>query len=192
MLDHIVKQIHALLIKNKKTIAVAESCTGGLLSTLLTRFSGSSQYFILGVVVYSNAAKKTILKIPAQLITKKGGVCQEVAKRMAQSVRNLAKTDFGVSITGIAGPTGGTLQKPIGTVFIAIDSKNKAACKRFHFKGNRLTVRKKAALKSLELLSTLMTNDKIPMTNIKKELCDLSFVLWIYFGFWALSFGFKI
>lgn len=153
MQRHTVNQVHNLLIKDKKTVSVAESCTGGLLSKLLTELSGSSGYFILGIVAYSNKAKVNILGIPFSLIAEKGAVSREVAKRMAQSVRKLAKTDFGIGITGIAGPTGGTPQKPVGSVFIAVDSVNKKLCKKFFFLGRRATIRKKAALKSLELLN---------------------------------------
>lgn len=155
-MEGIVNQIHKALIKNKKTVAIAESCTGGLLSHLLTRFSGSSLYFILGIVVYSNRTKKGILKVPGQLIAKKGAVSQEAARRMALSVRKLAGSDFGIGVTGIAGPTGGSAGKPVGTVFIAIDSKNRKICKKFYFTGNRTAIRKKSALKSLELLNTLI------------------------------------
>jgi len=151
-MEPVVKQIHNFLLKNRKTVAVAESCTGGLLSNLLTHIPGSSQYFTLGLVVYSNATKRTILKIPASVIYNKGAVSGSVAKAMARGVRKIANSDFGIGITGIAGPTGGTLQKPVGTVFIAIASKNKKTCQRFKFTGRRLTIRKKAALKSLELL----------------------------------------
>lgn len=155
-MEHIVNQIHKILIKNKKTVAVAESCTGGLLSTLLTQISGSSKYFILGVVAYSNKTKENILKVPVQTIVKKGAVSCEVAKRMAQAVRKLAKTSFGIGVTGIAGPTGVTADKPVGTVFITIDSKDKKICKKFNFTGNRTSVRKKTALKSLALLKKLI------------------------------------
>ncbi len=155
MAQHIVEQIHTSLIKNKKTVAVAESCTGGLLSNILTQLSGSSKYFILGIVTYSNKAKENILKIPRQLIAKKGAVSGEVAQKMAQQVRKLAKTDFGIGTTGIAGPTGATAQKPVGTVFMAINSGKKNICKKYHFKGNRAAIRKKAAWKSLELLREL-------------------------------------
>ena len=152
----IVPKIHSLLIKTSKTIAVAESCTGGLLSSLLTRLSGSSQYFILGVIVYSNKAKQGILKISPQIIGKIGAVSREVAEKMAESVRKLAKTDFGIGITGIAGPTGGTPQKPVGTVFIAIATRHKTICNKFHFTGTRAVIRQKAAIKSLELLRKLI------------------------------------
>jgi nicotinamide-nucleotide amidase len=155
-MQDIVNHIHKLLIKNKKTIAVAESCTGGQLSNLLTQVSGSSAYFILGVVAYSNQAKATILNIPPAIIAKEGAVSKDVATVMAEAVRKIAKTDLAIGITGIAGPTGATGKKSVGTVFIAINSKRKKLCKKFYFKGNRLTIRKKTALKSLELLKSIM------------------------------------
>ena len=155
-MEHIVNQIHLLLMKKQKTVAVSESCTGGLLSKLLTDISGSSKYFILGLVAYSNKSKENILKISSSVINKQGAVSKIVAAAMAKSIKKIAKTDFGIGITGIAGPTGGTPEKPIGTVFIAVDSKNKKICKRFLFHGNRNTVRRKTALKSLELLKGLL------------------------------------
>lgn len=155
-MEKIVNQIYKLLIKRRKNIAVAESCTAGLLSNLLTQIPGSSQYFILGVVAYSNKAKEIILRVPSAFIAKHGAVSKEVASLMAGGIRKIAKTDFGIGITGIAGPTGGTPQKPVGMVFIAIDSKNKKLNKKFRFSGTRLTIRKKAALKALELLRGLI------------------------------------
>lgn len=157
-MDNIVKQVHNLLIKNKKSISVAESCTGGLLSNLLTQISDSSKYFILGIVTYSNKSKENILKIPANIIAKKGAVSETVAKLLAKSVRLIAKTDFGIGITGIAGPSGGSKEKPVGTVFIAIDTKNKKICKKFKFSGSRATIRRKSALKALELLNRLISS----------------------------------
>jgi nicotinamide-nucleotide amidase len=153
-MELIVDQIHKLLIKNKKTISVAESCTGGLVSLLLTQISGSSSYFILGLVTYSNEAKNRILKIPLSLIAIKGAVSNEVAKKMAQSARKIAETDLGLGITGIAGPTGATPGKPVGTVFIAVSSSRITLCKKFIFTGNRGQIRKQAALKALEMLNT--------------------------------------
>jgi len=155
-MEYIVTQTHNLLIKNKKSIAVAESCTAGFLSSLLTQIPGSSQYFILGVIAYSNKAKENILKIPAHIIAKKGAVSKNVAKLLAKSVRLMAKTDFGIGVTGIAGPGGGSKEKPVGTVFIAIDTKNKKICKKFNFNGSRSAIRKKTALKALELLNRLI------------------------------------
>ncbi len=155
-MQHIINQIHKLLIKKRKTIALAESCTGGLTSKLLTDIPGSSQYFIAGVIAYSNKAKASILKIPARTIAQNGAVSKEVALRMAQQIRKITKTDFGLSITGIAGPSGGSLQKPVGTVFIAVDGENKRACKKFLFSGSRLAIRKKAALRTLQLLKNIL------------------------------------
>ena len=151
-MEHIARKIHSSLIKSGKTVAVAESCTGGLISKHLSELSGSSSYFLLGVVAYSNKTKEKILKIPQQLILKKGAVCQEVARKMASSIKNIAVADFGIGITGIAGPKGGTLEKPVGTVFIAVAGKNKTVCKKFNFKGNRVAVRKKSSLEALKLL----------------------------------------
>ncbi len=156
MPERIVEQAHTRLLKTGKTVAVAESCTAGLLSSLLTRFSGSSRFFILGVTTYSNQSKKDILKIPASVIREKGAVSRETALLMARNVRKMAKSDFGISITGIAGPRGGTPQKPVGTVFIAISAKNRGACKKFIFKGNRSSIRKQASLKALQLLKSFL------------------------------------
>lgn len=158
MPERIVRQVHKILLKNKLTVAVAESCTGGLLSDLLTRLQGSSAYFILGVVAYSNRAKNELLKIPVGIINKKGAVSKEVAVMMSQSIRRLTKSDFGIAITGIAGPgpTGGAANKPVGTVFIAIVGRGKTICKKFIFSGSRPQIRKKAALEALEILEFLI------------------------------------
>ena len=156
MLQHIISQTHKALIKSSKTIAVAESCTGGLLSNLLTELSGSSKYFSLGIITYSNKSKEKILGIPSSILSSKGAVSEEVAKLMAQKVRRLAKTDFGISITGIAGPSGGTLRKPVGTVFIAVAAKNKTLCKEFHFSGTRSSIRNKSTLEALKLIKILL------------------------------------
>jgi nicotinamide-nucleotide amidase len=155
-MEDLASQLHRLLIKKEKTIAVAESCTGGLLATLLTEISGSSKYFILGTVVYSNFSKNLLLKIPLSLIRKNGAVSQEVAQNMARAIRKLAKTDYGIAVTGIAGPSGGTRQKPVGTVFIALAAKNKQICRHFVFKGSRSSIRKQSALAALRLLKKLI------------------------------------
>lgn len=156
LMEHIIKQTHTILLKRKYTIAVAESCTGGLLAQLLTEFSGSSKYLLLGVIAYSNKAKEKILRIPPILLSKHGAVSPEVASGMAKSVRNLAGADYGIGVTGIAGPTGGTPAKPVGTVFIAVAGKHIMICKKFHFAGKRYTVRKKTALASLGILKNLL------------------------------------
>ncbi|MDD5595056.1 MAG: nicotinamide-nucleotide amidohydrolase family protein [Candidatus Omnitrophica bacterium] len=152
MAQHIVSQIHKLLIKKNYTLATAESCTGGLLAKLLTDLSGSSKYFLLGIISYSNQAKTKTLQIPSKLISKKGAVSREVALKMADSVKKLAKADFGIGITGVAGPSGGSKERAVGTVFIAISANNQKTCGKFQFKGSRDTIRRLAALKSLRLL----------------------------------------
>jgi len=147
-----IRQIHKLLIKLRKTVSVAESCTGGLISQLLTQEPGSSNYFLLGVTAYSNQAKQRILNIPKEIISVKGAVSYETASLMAKQVKLLSKSNFAIGVTGIAGPTGAVPGKPVGTVFIAISGPKKDICKKFRFTGNRASVREKAATKALELL----------------------------------------
>jgi len=152
MPDKILKQVHEKLLEQEKTIAVAESCSGGLLSSLLTDISGSSGYFLLGVVAYSNSSKEIILHIPAKTIAKYTAVSAQVAVLMAKNVRKKAKSDLALSITGIAGPAGATANKPVGTVFICLSDKNKNNCRKFLFRGSRQNIRKKSAQEALRLL----------------------------------------
>jgi len=140
------------LTKKNLTISIAESCTGGLIAHRLTNTPGSSRYFKLGIVAYSNRVKNSILKVSKSLIVKKGTVSREVAILLAQGVRKLAKTHISLGITGIAGPTGATKNKPVGLVFIAATSKNKIACKKFNFKGNRCSIKNQACEAALRLL----------------------------------------
>ena len=155
-MQNIAKYIHKALIKTNRTIATAESCTGGILSGLLTQYSGSSRYFALGIITYSNQTKAKMLKIPALTIAKNGAVSKNIASLMAKNIRLIAKTDFGIGITGIAGPTGAKPGKPIGTVFIAVNSKNKTISKKFIFQGNRASIRRQSALKALQLLKQIL------------------------------------
>ena len=148
--------VSKLLINKGKTIAIAESCSGGLLANLLTNVGGSSQYFLLGIVAYSNQSKTSLLKIPATLIKRYGAVSYPVAKLMAQNVRNIASSGYGIGITGIAGPLGATPAKPTGTVFISVVTRGKTVTKKFHFLGSRLVVKRKAALKALSMLKKML------------------------------------
>jgi nicotinamide-nucleotide amidase len=152
MFNKILLQLHKKLIRKQKTVAVAESCTGGLLSNLLTGLPGSSNYFLLGVITYSNKSKETILNIPAKTIARYGAVSRQVAIFMAQNIRKKTDADFGLSITGIAGPAGAATAKPVGTVFIALAGKNKTLCRLFLLPGKREIVRKKSAQEALRLL----------------------------------------
>lgn len=155
-MQDIIRQIHTLLLRTKKTVAVAESCTGGMLSSLLTSRPGASAYFVLGTVVYSNQAKHTALSIPLSLINRHGAVSKPVAEAMALAVRKLGKTDIGVGITGIAGPAGGTARKPVGTVYIAAAGRNRMICRKFNFRGSRTSIRKQASVAALKSLVTIL------------------------------------
>jgi len=126
-----------ILTERKITIAVAESCTGGLIASRLTDVSGSSVYFERGMVTYSNRAKIELLGVPPEIIEKHGAVSEQTAKAMAEGVRRMAKTDIGLSSTGIAGPTGGTKEKPVGTVYIALADGNQTTCRHFAFRWDR-------------------------------------------------------
>ena len=140
------------LLERKRTIAVAESCTGGLIGARFTNVSGSSKYFERGVITYSNEAKTELLNVPKEIIEKYGAVSEEVAILMAEGVRKLAKTDYGLSITGIAGPTGGTPQKPVGLVFVGFAHENDSFAQRFLFGENRKSNRERAAQAALNLV----------------------------------------
>ena len=140
------------LARQKMTIAVAESCTGGTLAKLLTDIPGASRYFTHGWVTYSNTAKTGELGVPADLIQKYGAVSEQVAQAMAQGARKKARTDFAIGITGIAGPAGGTEQKPAGLVYISVDSDNGCDTKRCIFSGDRRLIRLRAAQTALNLL----------------------------------------
>ena len=136
----------------KKTLAIAESCTGGLLSSRITDVSGSSGYFIMGVVAYSNRAKEILLGVSAKSIKRYGAVSEEVALEMAKGIRRLAKTDIGLSVTGIAGPTGGTKSKPVGLVYIALVAGKKKIVKKFRFKGSRKNIKLQASQAALDVI----------------------------------------
>jgi nicotinamide-nucleotide amidase len=129
--------IAGLLTKKKLTIAIAESCTGGLITNRLTDVSGSSDYLERGLVTYSNAAKISMLGVPAEIIEKHGAVSEETALLMAEGVRKLAGTDLGLSSTGIAGPSGGSNEKPVGTVYLALSDSSGTICRHHTFRWDR-------------------------------------------------------
>jgi nicotinamide-nucleotide amidase len=141
-----------LLAGRHLTLAAAESCTGGLLAERLTRIPGSSTYFIEGFITYSNAAKQERLGVPADLIKAHGAVSAEVASAMAAGARHRARTDFGLGITGIAGPSGGTADKPVGLVFIACASGGGTEVQKSVFLGDRSAVRFQASQRALDML----------------------------------------
>jgi nicotinamide-nucleotide amidase len=144
--------VGALLRQRKFTIAVAESCTGGLIGGRLTNIAGSSDYFERSVVVYSDEAKTSLLGVPAGLIASKGAVSREVAGAMAGGIRDQAKTTFGLSVTGIAGPGGGTPEKPVGLVYISLASKDGVKVDEHRFLGTREQVRLRTAQAALDMV----------------------------------------
>ena len=149
---HSEQKISKILLNKGLTVAIAESCTGGLLANRLTNISGSSAFFWLGIIAYDNKAKIKLLNIPPSLIKKHGAVSLPVAKGIAQNVRKILNTSFGIGITGIAGPSGGTKDKPVGLVFIALATKQKTILAEYHFKGSRLSVKTQAANQALQML----------------------------------------
>ena len=140
------------LLKSGKTLAIAESCTGGLLANRITDIPGSSNYFKLGLITYSNESKNKLLGIPTQTIKKYGAVSKQAAGLMAKNVRILAGATYGIGITGIAGPGGGTNKKPVGLVYIALSTKTKTICKEFRFVGTRNLIKYKSTQGALNML----------------------------------------
>ena len=143
------------LKKKRLTISFAESCTGGLLSSTITSVSGSSKVFKLGLVTYSNEAKIKILKVPKKKIAKYGAVSYETCLSMLNNLSKISKTKISLSITGIAGPKGGTKTKPVGLVFIGIKKENKILVKKFIFKNKK---RKSIQLNTVEKALNLILN----------------------------------
>jgi nicotinamide-nucleotide amidase len=140
------------LAVNGFTLAVAESCTGGLVAHRLTEVPGSSNYFMEGVVTYSNEAKTRLLGVPSELIERHGAVSAEVAEAMAEGVKRRAATDFGLSVTGIAGPGGGTPEKPVGLVYISLADDAHTEHRRIMLPGDRHLIRWRASQAALDLL----------------------------------------
>lgn len=140
------------LRESNKSISCAESCTGGLLSAKITSVSGASQVFNRGIVSYSNIAKMENLNVPREVLDKYGAVSRETAQCMADGVRYVANTDIGVSITGIAGPTGGTKEKPVGLVYIALSTKDKVVVKETRLNGDRDKIRELTCKNVLNLI----------------------------------------
>ncbi len=144
------------LIQKKLTISFAESCTGGMLSSTLTSVSGSSKIFNLGLVTYSNKAKIDILKVPKKIISKYGAVSNECCLSMVKKISKISKANISVSITGVAGPNGGTKLKPVGLVYIGIKKGNKIIVQKSLFKNkNRISIQKATTTKVLKILLAL-------------------------------------
>ena len=148
-----IDKLHKKLIKTKTTISIAESCTGGLLSSKLTTLSGSSKYFKMGLITYSNNAKINILNVNKKVIDRYGAVSQECCRSMVENLSKLSKSKINLSITGIAGPKGGTINKPVGLVFIGIKKGNQIfIIKNLFGKKKRSIIQKNTVKKCINLL----------------------------------------
>ena len=151
------QKIVSLLIRKKLNIAVAESCTGGMLSSTITSVSGSSKAFTLGLVTYSNQAKISILRVPRKVISKYGAVSVQCCLAMVNNLSKISKAKACVSITGIAGPKGGSKQKPVGLVYIGIRVRKKVVINKCNFRNKgRLFIQKQTVKKTLNLLLKLI------------------------------------
>ena len=154
------KKVVLLLKRKKLKIAFAESCSGGLLSSAITSVSGSSKVFTTGLVTYSNQSKTSILKIPKKIIKKFGAVSVQCCLAMVNNLSNISKSKVCVSITGIAGPKGGSKLKPVGLVYIGIRVGKKVTLNKFNFKNKgRIFIQKQTVKKSLNLLVQMLKRD---------------------------------
>jgi PncC family amidohydrolase len=148
----LAKKVLKKLGGRRELLGIAESCTGGLVSQTLTEVPGMSKVFNGAIVAYANSVKHDVLKVPSSALNKYGAVSEEVAVSMARGARKFLGSDWAISLTGIAGPSGGTREKPVGLVFIAVIGPDveEAAC--YQFKGSRKMIQQKAAAQALKLL----------------------------------------
>ena len=159
MWEKINKQSEILFhncLEKKITVTTAESCTGGMIASSIVSVSGSSAIFKSSVVTYSNEMKSKILNIPLTLINENGAVSKVIAYTMAYNVLDLMNSDISIAVTGIAGPGGGSKNKPVGLVYIGIGTKQNTVTKRYLFKGNRLKVRQETTLEALKLANKII------------------------------------
>jgi PncC family amidohydrolase len=149
------EKVGKILLKKGLTLAVAESCTGGMVSGAVTAVPGSSRYFTGGVIAYHDRIKRNILKVPLATLMRHGAVSGPTVAAMVRGVQRLFKTDCAIAVSGVAGPDGGTRKKPIGLVYIAVAVKNDSVhARKYRFKGSREEVRNRALESSLKLLIT--------------------------------------
>lgn len=152
-METLLSQIAAALLARKQTLATAESCTGGFVGAALTDLPGSSAWYLGGLVAYSNALKIRLLGVPPDVLDIHGAVSPETARAMAEGARRTCQADFAVSITGIAGPTGGTPEKPVGLVYMAVAAPHGTATFKHHFSGSRAEIRHAATDAALRHLA---------------------------------------
>ena len=151
-------KILKILTKKKLTLSFAESCTGGLLASSITSFSGSSKVFNMGLVTYSNNAKVKLLKVPKKTITKYGAVSYETCLSMVKNLSKISKSNILISITGVAGPKGGTKEKPVGLVYIGLKKGSKIIIRKNLFKNKkRISIQKKTVNETLKIIKTMIS-----------------------------------
>ena len=161
MWDKINKQSEELLKickLNKISVTTAESCTGGMIASSIVSINGSSSIFKSGIVTYSNESKAEFLKIPLKLINENGAVSETIAFQMAKNVLSIMNSSISIAVTGIAGPSGGSNDKPVGLVWIAIGTKENVITKKYLFEGNRLKIRQQTTLEALKLANGIINN----------------------------------
>ncbi len=151
--------IGKLLIQKSLTISVAESCTGGLIGHMITSVPGSSAYFMGGIISYSNQAKSDLLSISPDMLKQYGAVSGETAREMAKGVRERFNTDIGLSVTGIAGPDGGTKEKPVGTVYMGLSFDKELISLKYLFKGTREQIKQQTAERAIENIRRYLNGD---------------------------------
>lgn len=152
---NLIETIYDIMKNNNLTLSAAESCTGGLLGNRLTNLPGSSSYYLGGIIAYSNQLKINLLNVDSNIIETYGAVSENVAAQMAENVRSITGSDYGIGITGIAGPTGGTNEKPVGLVYLAVASQSNTVVKKYNLKGKRKQIKylsTEFALKNLKFL----------------------------------------
>ena len=147
----IEEKIGAILRERCFRIAVAESCTGGLIANRITNIQGASDYFDIGFVTYSNDSKELFLFVPEETIAEKGAVSSEVAKAMAEGVIEATGVDIALSVTGIAGPGGGSPEKPVGTVYVGLASRDNVFVRKFLFSGDRISIKTQTSEEALKM-----------------------------------------
>ena len=150
------EKLYLNCVNKNLTITTAESCTGGMISSAIVHINGSSQIFKSSMIVYSNDMKSKLLNIPQDLITKYGAVSEIVVYNMAKKSLETLNSDVSIAVTGIAGPTGGSIDKPVGLVWVGIGTKEKIITKKYQFNGNRLEIRQKTTQESLKLANNVI------------------------------------
>ena len=152
-------ELGKILTEKNLTISCAESCTGGLLTSRLTDVAGSSAYVQGSIVSYSNEIKNSVLNVKAETLKNFGAVSEQTARQMSNNVRELFKTDIGVGITGIAGPGGGSAEKPVGTVYISVSNSDKTFVKRFNFGGSRIEIKNQSCDAAIKMVMEVIENN---------------------------------